>query len=186
MRYAIYYSGASGGFMFYYSLYLALGHDVSEDIEKNWDIPEYSSWRQSERLVDSDVVELNCNVRNVAHAVDVTTLTIYTDISTQLALAELKAAKWFYDPADWSSMTRENVITRVHESAVKFNNMDVYPLSKQLINAVDHSFLLQDVIKTKFKCVTDALGLEYTQAVADHIDKWVTLHPENIQELFYK
>jgi hypothetical protein len=49
----------------------------------------------------------------------------------------------------------------------------------------EHKFLLQDVVKSKFKCVTDALGLQHTQNIADHVDRWVALHPRNIQELFY-
>jgi hypothetical protein len=53
-------------------------------------------------------------------------------------------------------------------------------------NDVDYKFLLQDVIKTKFKCVTDVLELEHNQEVIDHVEHWVSLHPDNIKEMFYK
>ena len=55
-----------------------------------------------------------------------------------------------------------------------------------IFNKVDYKFLLQDVIKTKFKCVTDVLELNHTQEVIDHVNLWVSLHPAYIQEMFYK
>jgi hypothetical protein len=43
--YSVYYSGASGGFMFYWSLQLALGHNVHEQIDKNWNIGYLHEWK---------------------------------------------------------------------------------------------------------------------------------------------
>ena len=58
--------------------------------------------------------------------------------------------------------------------------------NESIFNKVHHRFLLQDVIKTKFECVTDALNLEYTNEVQSHVDTWVALHPKKIQKMFYK
>jgi len=198
--YNVYYSGGCGGNVFFWSLQLALGNDVADQIDKQWDISEYSKWREFEQVSLSSPwngnshrlnnVELFCNA-GIDLPTDAITLVAYTDTETQIALAELKAANWFRidgdcpDPvADFEK--RKETTALIRKYSIEHNGILVYHLSKELIDAADYSFLLQDVIKTKFKCVTDALGLIHTQEIADHIDKWVALHPENIQELFYK
>lgn len=50
----------------------------------------------------------------------------------------------------------------------------------------DHVFFLQDVIRTKFKCVCDELNLSWTQEVRDHVTRWVNLHPDYIKKLLIK
>ncbi|RLC08337.1 MAG: hypothetical protein DRI24_23515, partial [Deltaproteobacteria bacterium] len=63
------------------------------------------------------------------------------------------------------------------------NNCLVYKPVKIINDNCDCTFHLSDVCNTEFKCVTDALGLEHTQELADHVNNWVSLHPQNIQDI---
>ena len=72
-------------------------------------------------------------------------------------------------------------------NSFEYNNIRIFKRHiDHIFNKVDYKFLLQDVIKTKFKCVTDILELDHTQEVIDHVNLWVSLHPKYIQEMFYK
>ena len=141
---------------------------------------------------------------------------IYTDVDTHFALMEMKRVaffnpvfwansdyykkdedrsywRWGGDPIlnkedffnDHLSRTKHSFAhTRL---SFPYKQMRVLKRFNVLFfNDVDYRFLLQDVIKTKFKCVTDALGLEHNQEVVEHVEHWVSLHPDNIQRMFYK
>jgi len=47
----------------------------------------------------------------------------------------------------------------------------------------DFSFNLIDIVQTKFKNITDALGLPHTQEHIDLMDKWINLHSSPIQDM---
>ena len=139
---------------------------------------------------------------------------IYTDVDTQFALMEMKQRGYWVDGDHWvkydtpgglfeddlrdypsPSETYNDRIARVkrYESfahtrlSFPYKQMRVLKRYNELFfNDVDYRFLLQDVIKTKFKCVTDVLGLEHNQEVVEHVEHWVSLHPDNIQRMFYK
>ena len=226
--------------MFFYSLQLALNHNVHDLISKNWNISEYKQWRKSESVdntgsEETNNVSLYCLSKGLVTEAEYTNtkncnILLYTDSRTQFKLMKLKGASWYgvFDAdaeariaynnikdTSWPNINtiqdlanlNEKIITElttVYDFPVNFTDSDAWAkrlsrhlgtnyntikISKQaekLIGEVDYKFLLQDVVKTKFKCVTDALGLEHTQEVADHIDQWVALHPKNIQELLYK
>ena len=98
-NYSVYYSGASGGFMFYWSLQIALGYDVHDQIDKNWDIKDLAKWKQSEAIEFNNDERINgirlyCNVPEVRQG-DISIL-LYTDINTQEQLARMKNAYWYY------------------------------------------------------------------------------------------
>jgi len=233
-RYSIYYSGGSGGFMFFYSLQLALGYDVKELIEENWDIQDPSRWKESETfcLFDPELrlndIKLYCN-RPEPHD-DATSIGLYTDLKTQIDLAHYKNAAFFNKSNGMFDLFVEEVIHNYKAvgdpswpEVTSFEDFDKLPdwIKEELINVfdfpkelssyadwlyherlktsttvnglqvldtaasanefVDHCFLLQDVVNTKFKCVCDALHIAHTQDVADHVDHWVSLHPAHIQ-----
>lgn len=199
-KYAVYYSGGSGGFMFYWSLQLALGNDVQDSINKNWDISDLTKWKQSEQLdlQDPDAelhgnvlrCNANCNQGIFPKDKDKTTLLIYTDIDSQLTLAEAKSSHWFtpYGQAVLGAKPGEMLNKKIVPVVPYFtkDNIKINDFILETFKDADHKFLLQDVIATRFKCVTDALGLEHTQEVADHVDRWVALHPKHIQEMLTK
>jgi len=183
-QYAIYYSGGSGGYMFFWTLQIALGYNVQNAIKKNWDIETYATWKKTEQFELNgpalNDVYLRCNgIRLQSSSSDITTMLLYTDITTQLKLAELKAAYWFYEPP-------VPVVSRLIMEASTYNGIEISSNAAGedgcLFTDCTHSFMLQEVIRTKFKCVCDVLGLAHTQEVVDHIDKWVQLHPFTIQQ----
>ena len=55
--------------------------------------------------------------------------------------------------------------------------------SAALLSKVDYAFSLEDVVQSRFACVTKALGLKDRIAVESHIDSWVRMHPEHIRRL---
>jgi hypothetical protein len=133
---------------------------------------------------------------------DAVSIMVYTDVDTQFALMELKqrgvfcektssfryAMKWikeagFSEPAenDWHDIFKSSC-SEIYNGIKIFSNN----IKHVVLDGIDHEFLLQDVVNTKFKCVTDALGIEYTKEVADHVDFWVALHPKNIQQMLIK
>jgi hypothetical protein len=132
---------------------------------------------------------------------------IYTDVHTHFALMEMKHRAYFSDNGYWvdyknpgnifdedlleypsPAETYNDRLSRVkHSLSFPYKQMRVLKRFNELFfNDVDYKFLLQDVIKTKFKCVTDVLELEHNQEVIDHVEHWVSLHPDNIKEMFYK
>lgn len=136
-----------------------------------------------------------------------TSIMIYTDVDTQFALMEMKGRAYYNDGGyrldyenpgnifekdllEYPSPTESHAdrLTRVkHSLSFPYKQIRVLKRFNELFfNDVDYKFLLQDVIKTKFKCVTDVLELEHSQEVIDHVEYWVSLHPDNIQEMFYK
>lgn len=184
-QYAIYYSGGSGGYMFFWTLQIALGYNVQHAIKKNWDIKTYATWKRSEQIkfngpaVNNVYLYCNSNKLQASSSGDITTMLLYTDITTQLKLAELKAAHWFYKPP-------MPVVSRLIMAANTYNDIELSSNAAGdnscLFTDCTHSFMLQEVIRTKFKCVCDVLGLAHTQEIVDHIDKWVQLHPFTIQQ----
>ncbi len=231
-QYSVYYSGGSGGNMFYLSLRMVLGHAVTDTIKKQWDIKNIADWKKSEQTdvgepdLDAEV-SIQCNAGTRMEG-DGIMLVVYTDVETHLALAKLKNANWYTLPiTDWVVESYLNIkdpswpeVTCVkdlhtlplwiqHELIADFNfqlnginddltayiakgirssyemhdGLKIHNTSKRLVDQSEHSFLLQDVIRTKFKCVCDELRLKHTQAVADHVDYWVALHPQNIQDM---
>jgi hypothetical protein len=133
---------------------------------------------------------------------------IYTDVDTHFALMEMKGRGYFGDDGYWldyknpgnifdedlleypaSGENYNDRLSRAKHSFLSFpyKQMRVLKRFNELFfNDVDYKFLLQDVIKTKFKCVTDVLDLEQNQEVINHVEHWVSLHPDNIQGMFYK
>ena len=235
--------------MFYYSLRLALGQSVDEEIKRNWNITQFKDWKKSEQVIitqpnKAEGVSLNCNKR-VSHTPNTISLGVYTDIDTQLTLAQLKESNWFQtgygtdwmlnkyleikDPS-WPAVTankefltlpdviktelvdvfnfdldsieseangqkpnrltspaasNDEVAKSVRSQSTDYNGTVVTRFTKHIIDNADNSFLLQDIVQSKFKCVTDELGLNHTQKVIDHVDMWVKLHPAHIQEMLY-
>jgi len=70
--------------------------------------------------------------------------------------------------------------------SVDYNGMKIYRDIQDVIHEVDYAFRLQDVVKTRFKCVTDALGIEHTQEVVDHVALWLNLHPPKVKIMLCK
>jgi len=72
----------------------------------------------------------------------------------------------------------------VHDiMSTEYNGMRINSNIAGTLDKANYTFILQDIVNTKFKCVTDALGLEYTDEIRDHIALWLDLHPGNIQEM---
>jgi hypothetical protein len=133
---------------------------------------------------------------------DAISLMVYTDIDTQFALMELKKRYLFFtgtDPhrnanivmnnnkfpllpdKDWHKQFKDT-FSKMYNGVKIFNDH----IKCVVLDRIDHAFLLQDVVSTKFKCVTDVLGLEHSTEVADHVDTWVSLHPLDIQSMLQK
>ena len=66
---------------------------------------------------------------------------------------------------------------------VPWNGMQISWASRQLIDRVDYRFRLQDVIKSRFECVTHALGIEHNLEVVNDIRDWIAMHPRHIRLL---
>lgn len=218
--------------MFFYSLQIALGYDVDDEAQKNWDITSPKSWKSSETKKSSNGVKLRCNADSIN--TEATSILVYTDIYTQEVLARYKHAKWyacFQDteiPSDymfdsvlnsynnvkdisWPDIASYSDISSlpkyvkqeliedfgfpvdmdnpfawflhgVLKDTFDFNGVRVYNDVAPLLNA-NYKFLLQDVVRTKFDCVCDALQITNNEKVKQHIEQWLQLHPENIQKM---
>lgn len=84
----------------------------------------------------------------------------------------------FSDPDCWR---RPRIMTNYKT----FRGLKVDPKLLRLVDEVDHIFLLQDIVNTKFRCVCDELGLDWTAEVVEHVTKWIELHPLDVQAFLH-
>lgn len=62
------------------------------------------------------------------------------------------------------------------------NNMLSNSEVVDLLPKVDHAVRLQDIVRSRGKCLLDTLGLPWYNSHANLINHWVCLHPKELQE----
>lgn len=109
------YYGASGGFLLLHLLLLSgqycikFKDDVvfADVLQKQWDIKNHNTWKSHEFWPDNDRTELDCTTKNKIYFYcnptadqfaiqSARTIFLYTDITSQLLLAQYKNAFWYH------------------------------------------------------------------------------------------
>lgn len=62
------------------------------------------------------------------------------------------------------------------------NNMLLNSTIADLLPRVDHAVRLQDIVRSRGKCLLDTLGLPWHGGHTDLINHWLSLHPKELQE----
>lgn len=75
---------------------------------------------------------------------------------------------------------------RIYSGAQTLGKMKVFEPVKYMVDNCDHAFNLKEIVQSEFRCVTNALNLEYHKGLVDYVNMWVNLHPKNIQDMFYE
>jgi len=180
-KYVIFYAGGSGGYMFYYGMYLLLGINVQEAFKKNWGIKSFETWKDTEtRVTPESQVKMHCKKYDVYPGR--TNIVVYTDIETQKNICELKKAYWYRFTQFRDAAELANFKAHLNPATIMYNGILIDATLSRIIDKADHTFLLQDVVSTRFKCVSDTLGIEQPPAVAVHINDWIMMHPPEIQK----
>lgn len=152
--------------------------------QHQWSIKDPALWKSTEVWPHNNATQqhiingmnrlyLSCNdfyIDNTAINV-----LIYTDQESQLDLGHYKRTfvvyqSWFHRNQDAKSLNSLPDINKVVADTADF-----FPLA-------DHTIRLQDLIRTKGKCLTDCLGLPWTVEHEKLIDHWVDLHPPELIE----
>ena len=194
---------------------LSSTESIQEIINKSWKADDVSNWDKYQILYDYQYRVIDNSYDDIIHNKqyypmsngklpiikydqpphlindNTNSILIYTDVDTHFALMEMKHIAYF-NPEYWLEDEEKEKEYFFNDQSSRIKHSFPYKQIRVLkrfnelfFNDVDYKFFLQDVIKTKFKCVTDALGLEHSQEVIDHVEHWVSLHPDNIQEMFY-
>lgn len=159
---------------------------IYTDVDTQWELMRLKHRYYFKEEIYNDTVQHPINAYNNVKDPSWPNITKIEDFDTLSAEIQDELINVFDFPEEltdlknWFGDFKKNISFKFRGSYV-IKQDNIFTLDK-----MDHVFLLQDIVKTKFKCVTDALELEHTQEVADHVDQWVALHPENIQALFYK
>ena len=189
----LYYSGGSGGFLVLHGIILSKSHnanqyevDYNSVINSQWDslTHDYSKWKDTEIWPDNkkteilvcDKIYFSCNPNkedsDYKYFSDTNSIKVlvYAETALHLRLMRLKNANLYANgnKADAEQLNKINLQVNEYKSLA------------------DYSFNLRDIIKTKFKIVTDALRIPYNNSHIKLIDKWVKLHPDEIQDLLLK
>lgn len=94
--------------------------------------------------------------------------------------------KGFAPFAEWK-LTRDNLALHqqllIHNNHVKYaNNMLLNSTVIDLLPRVDHAVQLQDIVRSHGKCLLDTLELPWHAGHTDLINRWLSLHPKELQK----
>lgn len=198
---SIMYFGGSGGFFLLHMLMLSNKFfcepltDFQAVFEKQWDIKNPSNWKLSEtRPNNASTAAAQTNLNKLFlhcnngpgpgpgwHRHPGTKVLLYTDIHTQLALAEYKHA-WCFHPSYVQARSHDTIRSRVIEQTTHINQQLLYAPLANLWNVANIQIKLQDLV-TNGAAVLQQLGVQYTEQHAEFTDQWIKLHPANLQKL---
>ena len=152
--------------------------------QHQWGIKDPALWKSTEVWPHTTATQqhsidgmnrlyLSCNNFYVDQTA--TNVLIHTDLESQLDLGHYKKTFIVYE--SWFLRNQDKMppvsFPEIHK--VIADTADFFPLA-------DHTIRLQDLIRTKGKCLTDCLGLPWTDEHEKLIDHWIRLHPPELIE----
>lgn len=149
-----------------------------------WGVKDPAQWKSTEvwphniatqkHSIDNlNRLYLSCNHFYIDQSA--TNVLIYTDLESQLDLGHYKQTfvvyeSWFHRNRDSNPSDYFPEIDKVTAATADF-----FPLA-------DHTIKLQDLIRTKGRCLTDCLDLPWTDHHAKLMDHWIGLHSPELME----
>jgi hypothetical protein len=194
---SVLYFGGSGGFFLLHLLMLSKKFFCSplEDFEsvfhKQWTIQDPARWKSSETWPNNAATAgaqtnlrklfLHCNGGPGWDQHSGSKVLLYTDIETQLAMAEYKKA-WCFHPDFVGTRDQTQVREAVIKDSVEIKGKLCWREVADKWTIANQTVYLQDIV-SDCEVFLNSLNLEYTSQHAQFVDQWVNLHPVEIQKL---
>ena len=194
----LYYAGASGGFYALTLLSLATPYRwlPHTDWSKHWDIQSMDTWKSTEQWPNNQETYASdidhklffiCNptavqLKGVQTMDNVTSIWVYTDLTTQLTLSWYKQAGL---NCNWPHCNSLEEFFEIYYTPEHMHTWDNHYIRNfpRIWEYHDHAAYLQDIIKTAGDSLLRPLGYASNAKCEEFTDYWVALHNEECQKL---